>query len=94
MAGRTQPTYFNAADHTVISYRDADASVERPISADLATILFEDAPPARSVPSWKGKNVYEGDYWAATTRGFVPTPYSSAPLRSGQFAHSDWAEKR
>ena len=71
MAGRTQPTYFNAADHTVIAYRDADASVERPISADLATIPFEDAPPARAVPSWKGKNVYEGDYWAATTRGFV-----------------------
>jgi len=72
MAGRTQPTYFNAADHTVVSYRGADGeTVERPISVDLATIPFEDAPPARSVPSWKGKNVYEGDYWAATTRGFV-----------------------
>ncbi|OMH28188.1 hypothetical protein BKD30_02295 [Tersicoccus phoenicis] len=34
-------------------------------------MAFEDAEPARSVPSWKGKNVYEGDYWAATTRGFV-----------------------
>lgn len=72
MAGRTQPTYFNAADHTVVSYRGADGvTAERPISVDLATIPFEAAPPARSVPSWKGKNVYEGDYWAATTRGFV-----------------------
>ncbi|GAA1754323.1 TnsA-like heteromeric transposase endonuclease subunit [Nostocoides vanveenii] len=72
MSGRSQPTYFNAIDRTVIEYRDASGdSVSTVISTDLAIVSFEHTMPARSVPSWKGKNVYEGDYWASTTRGFV-----------------------
>lgn len=72
MTRRQEPIYFNSRDHTVLAYTNADGvTVERPISADLATVAFEEALPARSVPSWKGKNVYEGDYWAATTRGFI-----------------------
>lgn len=73
MAGRrSQPLYFNHSDQPILAFIDTENSYsERSISTDLATISFENATPIRVVPSWKGKNTYEGDYWSATLRRHI-----------------------
>lgn len=69
--GKNPPLYLNAAPHTVMQYRLDGQIVEARVTKDLARIALERAQAARTVPSWKGKNVYEGNYWACTTAGFV-----------------------
>jgi hypothetical protein len=66
-----QPTYFNSTDRTAITYRGGSNVVEPPIRTQLATAAPELVVPVRFMPSWEGKNVYEGDYWSSTTREVV-----------------------
>jgi len=67
------PVFFNPSDETLIEYVDRQgALITQAIGdADVTVVALEDSPPMRSVPSWQGKNVYEGSYWSSTVRKHV-----------------------
>lgn len=72
MANR-DTSHLNTSDETLIEYRDPEgARCTTQIHADvLVATRFESAEPIREIPSWQGKNVYEGSYWSSTVRHHV-----------------------
>ncbi|MCC3773619.1 TnsA-like heteromeric transposase endonuclease subunit [Streptomyces sp. UNOB3_S3] len=56
-----------AMEREVLHYLDADGT-ERLIGTDKAAdVMFEDALPARTIPSYAGQRHTPGRYWSATT---------------------------
>lgn len=73
MAKKSSSTiYLNPRNVTVLRQHPVTGDwLEFEIDESLADITFEHTRPVRAVDSWKGKNVYEGDYWSSTNRGFI-----------------------
>jgi len=73
MGPNRSPVFFNSSDETLIEYvGQRGALITHAIDdADITAVALEVAPPIRSVPSWQGKNVYEGSYWSSTVRKHV-----------------------
>lgn len=73
MSQGRSPAFFNPSDETLIEYLDTrGALITHGIGeVDVTAVALEVSPPVRTVPSWQGKNVYEGSYWSSTVRRHV-----------------------